>query len=76
MIILYNMDYYIQAGTNGRQLADGIFKYVFLNGILNILVKISMKYALENQINKPPALVQKMVWCRSGDKPLSKQTVT
>ena len=56
---------------NGRHFADAIFMYIFLNGNVWILVKISLKYVPNGPINNIPALVQIMAWRRSGDKPLS-----
>ena len=34
-------------------------------------MKISLKFVPKGPINNIPSLVQKMVWRRSGDKPLS-----
>ena len=48
---------------NRRPFADDIFKCIFLNENELILPGISVKFV--------PALVQVMVWCRPGDKPLS-----
>ena len=56
---------------NGRHFADAIFKCVFLNGNVWILIKISLKFVLQGLINNNPALVQVMAWRRPGDKPLS-----
>ena len=56
---------------NGRHFADDIFKYIFLNENVWILVKNSLKYVPKGPINNIPALVQIMAWCQSGDKPLS-----
>ena len=56
---------------NGRHFADGIFKCIFLNENVWILIKISMNFVPEGPINNIPALVQIMAWCRPGDKPLS-----
>ena len=52
-------------------LADDIFKCIFLNENVWILLKISLKFVPEVQINNIPALVQIMAWRRPGDKPLS-----
>ena len=56
---------------NGRHFADDIFKCIFLNGNVWILVKISLEYVPKGPSNNIPALVQIMAWRRSGDKPLS-----
>ena len=41
-----------------------------------ILIKISLKVVPKGPINNIPALVQIMVWCRPGNKPLSETTRT
>ena len=56
---------------NGRHFADDVFKCIFLNGNLWISIKISLKFVPKGPINNIPALVQIMVWRRTGDKPLS-----
>ena len=56
---------------NGRHFTDDIFKYIFFNENVWIPIKISLKFVPNGRINNIPALVQIMVWCRSGDKPLS-----
>ena len=56
---------------NRRPFADDIFKCIFLNENEWILPRISLKFVPKVQINKIPALVQIMAWCRPGDKPLS-----
>ena len=56
---------------NGRHFADDIFKWIFLNESVWIPIKISLKFVPKGPINKIPALVQIMAWCRPGDKPLS-----
>ena len=56
---------------NGRHFADDIFKYIFLIENVWIPIKISLMFVLQGSINKIPALVQIMAWCRRGDKPLS-----
>ena len=55
---------------NGRHFAD-IFKCIFLNENVLILIKISLKFVTKGPINNIPALVQIMAWRRPGDKPLS-----
>ena len=56
---------------NGRHIADDIFKCIFLNENVWILIKISLKFVPKGPINNIPALVQIMAWRRPGDKPLS-----
>ena len=56
---------------NGRHFADDIFKWIFLNENMWILIHISLKFVPKGQISNIPAMVQIMVWRRSGDKPLS-----
>ena len=56
---------------NGRHFADDIFKRIFVNENILILIKISLKFVPKGAINSIPALVQIMAWCRPGDKPLS-----
>ena len=56
---------------NCRHFADDIFKCIFLNERVWILLKISLKFVPKARINNIPALVQIMAWRRTGDKPLS-----
>ena len=60
---------------NGRHIPDDHFKRIFLKFFLNEMVWISLKISLKCvpkvRINNIPALVQIMAWCRPGDKPLS-----
>ena len=56
---------------NGRHFPDDIFKCIFFNENVWILLKISLKFVPKGPINKIPALVQIMAWRRPGDKPLS-----
>ena len=56
---------------NGHHFADDTFKRVFVNGNVEISIKISLKIVPKGPINNIPALVQIMAWRRSGDKPLS-----
>ena len=52
-------------------LADNIFKCIFLTENDKIPIPISMKLVLRIPIDNKTALVQVMVWCRTGDKPLT-----
>ena len=56
---------------NWQNFADNIFKRIFFNENVLILIKISLKYVPEGPINNIPALVQIMAWHHPGDKPLS-----
>ena len=56
--------------TNGRYFADDVFKCIFLNENVWILLKISLRFVPKVPINNIPVLVQ-MAWRRRGDKPLS-----
>ena len=47
---------------NRRHLADDIFKCIFLNGNVWILIKNSLKFVPKGPINNIPALVQIMAW--------------
>ena len=57
-------------GQNGRHFADDLFRYIFMNEKLCILIKISLNFVLKGLINNNPALVLIMAWRRIGDKPL------
>ena len=56
---------------NGCHFADDIFKCIFLNENVSIVIKISLKFISKGPINNIPSLVQIMAWHRPGDKPLS-----
>ena len=62
-------------GQNGRHFADYIFRCIFVNENLWILVKISLKFVPNVQISNIPALDQIMAWRRPDDKPLSEPTM-
>ena len=47
---------------NGQHFTDGIFKCVFLNENIWLLINISLKFVLKGQINNIPTLVQIMAW--------------
>ena len=55
---------------NDRHFPD-IFKCIFLNENVYILIKISLKFVPKSPIKHIPALVQVMAWRRPGAKPLS-----
>ena len=56
---------------NGRHFPDGIFKWIFLNENVWILINISLKSVPRGPINDIPTLVQVIAWRRPGNKPLS-----
>ena len=56
---------------NGRHVTDDIFKRIFFNENVRILIWISLKLVPKGSINNIPALVRIMAWGRPGDKPLS-----
>ena len=60
---------------HGRHFPDDIFKYIFLNDNVWILITISLKLVPKGPINDIPALVQIMAWRRPGDKPLSEPMI-
>ena len=61
----------LRARQNCRHFADDIFKRIFLNENVWISLKIWLNFVSKVPINNIPAMVQIMVWRRSGDKPLS-----
>ena len=61
----------IEAETNGRHFADEILKCIFLNEIVWIPIKMSLKFVPKGPINSIPALIHIMAWRCPGDKPLS-----
>ena len=65
----------LRSGRNGRHFADDIFKCIFLNENVWILIKFSLKFVPRGSINNIPVLVQIMAWRRPGDKPLSEPMV-
>ena len=50
--------------------ANDIFRYIFLNENVWILLKISLKFVPKFPVNYIPALVQIMDWHRTGNRPL------
>ena len=56
---------------NGRHFPDDIFKCIFVNKNVFVLIKISLNFVPNARIDKIPSLVQIMAWRRPGDKPLS-----
>ena len=56
---------------NGRHFADNIFKGIFLNENVWILINISLKFVPKGPIDHIPSLVQIMAWHHPGNKLLS-----
>ena len=56
---------------NGQYFPDNIFKCIFLNEKVCILINNSLKFVPKGPINNIPAFVKIMAWCWPGDKPLS-----
>ena len=50
---------------------DDIFKCIFMNENVFILIRISLKFVPKGAVNNIPSLVQIMAWCWPDDKPLS-----
>ena len=67
-LIQFNM---LRPRQNGHHVADDLFKCIFLNENVSMLLKISLKFVPKGPINNIPALVQIMAWHRPGDKSLS-----
>ena len=51
--------------------ADDIFKCIFLDEKVFILIQIPIKFVRKGPIDNKWALVQEMAWPRTGNKPLS-----
>ena len=56
---------------NGHHFPDDIFKCIFLNENVWILIEISLKFVPKGAIANIPALVWIMAWRLPGNKPLS-----
>ena len=63
-------------GQNGRHFADDIFKCIFFNENVLIVIKISLKCIPIGPISNDRALVQIMAWHRPFNKPLSEPVLT
>ena len=62
-------------GQNGRRFTDDIFRCIFPNKKICILVKISLKFVPKGPTDNNPVLVKIMVWGQIGEEPLSHQPV-
>ena len=61
---------------DGRHFANVVFKCIFLNENVWILIKISLKFDPKGLIDNMPPLVQLMAWHQIGDKPLFEAMMT
>ena len=57
-------------------LADDIFRCIFVNENVCILIKISLKFVPYGPIDDTHALAKIMAWFRIGEKPLSEAMLT
>ena len=61
----------------GRHFPADIFKYIFLNENVYILVQMSLRLGPDKgPVPNTPVLVQTMAWYRIGDKPLFEPMTT
>ena len=63
-------------GQSGRHFTDGIYRYIIVNEMFCIVIKIALKFVPKGPINNNPALVYLIAWRRKGDKPLSELMLT
>ena len=49
---------------NGSYFPDDIFKFIFLNENMSILINISLNFISRGLINNIPALIQVIAWRR------------
>ena len=61
---------------NGCHFPDDTFRRIFVNEMLRILIKISLKFVPKGSIDINPVLVQVMAWHRIGDIPLCEPMLT
>ena len=71
-IVIFNI---LRPRKNGHHFSDDIFKCIFLNENVWILIKISLQFVPKGPVNNIPALVQIMAWHQLDDKPLSEPMV-
>ena len=55
----------LRSRQNGHHFADNIFKCIFLNENVSILIRISLKFVPKGPMNNIPALVREMAWCQA-----------
>ena len=58
-------------GQNDCNIADDIYKHMFMNEKFCVLIEISPKFVPKDPVDNKSALVQVMAWHRTGDKPLA-----
>ena len=63
-------------GQNGRHFAYDIFRCIFLNENICILIEISLKFVPMGPIDNKATLVLIMAWHQIGGKPLSESMLT
>ena len=59
----------------GCHLSGNIFKHIFLNENVAIVIKISLKFLPKGPNENNPVLVQVMAWCLCSAKPLSEPMI-
>ena len=69
-------EFHLHLAKMAAILAYDIFNYIFLNENDRILIQISLKYVPRSSIDNKSALVQVMVWCRTGNKPFPEPMMT
>ena len=62
-------------GQNGRRFPDDIFRRIFVNENVCVLIKILHTFVPKGQINTNAAFFQIIAWLRIDDKPLSEAIV-
>ena len=67
-IYIYILPELISPWANGQHFTEDMFKHIFLNENLCILIKISLKFVPKGPIDNKSALVQVMAWRRTGNK--------
>ena len=74
--LVYDVDVTTLRPRQNGQHYSHIFKGIFLNENISILIKNkSLKVVIKGPTDNIPTLVQIMAWRRPGDKPLSEQMV-
>ena len=68
--------YSFPPGQNGRHFANDIFKYISMNEMFRIAIRISLMFVPDGPIDNTAALVKAMAWRRTGDKPLPEPMLT
>ena len=57
-------------------IAYNIFKWIFMNKKFRILIQISLQFVPKCAIDNKSALVKVMIWCQTGEKPLTEPMLT